>query len=64
MDRQAPGSVSASGEAKRRLRSADRQESAFLAPPTVTDAGPSSLEGFWRTRTRSDDEESKSSCTI
>jgi hypothetical protein len=56
--RQAPGWVSAPGEAKRRLKCADRQESAFLAPATVTDAGPSFLEGFWRTRTRSDDKES------
>jgi hypothetical protein len=43
---QAPGSVSAPGEARRRLRSVDRQESAFLAPASVSDSRPSSIEEF------------------
>jgi hypothetical protein len=58
VERQAPGSVTVSGEARRGLRSADRQESAFLAPASVSDSGPSSIEGFRRASTRSDDEES------
>jgi hypothetical protein len=53
VDRQAPGSASAPGEAKIRLRPANRQERASLAPATVTDAGLP----FWRTRKRSDDKE-------
>jgi hypothetical protein len=61
VDRQAPGSVFTPGEAKRKLRSADRQESAFLASAMVVYAEPSSLEGFWRACTRSDDEESVAS---
>lgn len=40
------------------LRSADGPEGPFVAPSMVSDAGPSSLEGYWRTCTRSDDEES------
>jgi hypothetical protein len=61
VNRQAPGSVSAPGEARMRLRSANRQDNAFLAPASVLESGPSSMEGFRRASIRSDDEESVAS---
>ena len=48
LNRQAPGLVSVPGEARRLLRLADGQEGTVVAP---SDAGPSSLEGYWRART-------------
>jgi hypothetical protein len=55
------GSVSAPGETRRRLRSADRQDNAFLAPASFSDSGPLSIEGFWRASTSPDDEKSVAS---
>ena len=58
VDRRAPELVPAPGEEGRLLISADGQESTFVALSIIPDTGPSSLEVYWRVRTRSDDEES------